>query len=467
MQSGSRKASTPGSAGSGTTTKGAAATVSGPGGAGTPSAAPATSDKASNGSPTKSASSPQATNPLNARPANQNGAARPNDAAQSPATRLALRVAQGIAVVTSVGMFLVLGMGTLVTNTGSQFGCGNDWPLCKGKFIPQFTLATAIEFSHRAVVGVETLLVLAMAVAILYAWQRRLGLRLYAARPTFSHALKAMLSRLGLRAFAESPFSPTLKIILSPLAELRALGRAYRRMRLELQILLPLMIVFLLAQAALGALAVIYPESPEVLALHFGVSLLSFVTLLLPTLFIFDENGWDKLRDRVASNGFRWLTWGLLIFTYVVVYLGAYVRHTGNELGCLDWPLCNGKVLPTTHTETIVFIHRVGAGLLTIGVVWLFIWATRLRAARPDLFWGALLALVFVLAQALDGAFVVYSRLDIFSTLSHSAFVALLFGALSYMSLHVVRRPRAVRTQTSKRIATGQRQRRSAAIARG
>jgi cytochrome c oxidase assembly protein subunit 15 len=234
-------------------------------------------------------------------------------------------------------------------------------------------------------------------------------------------------------------------------------------MRLELQILLPLMIVFLLAQAALGALAVIFPESPEVLALHFGVSLLSFVTLLLPTLFIFDENGWDTLRDRMAPDGFRWLTWGLLVFTYVVVYLGAYVRHTGDELGCLDWPLCNGKVLPTTHAETIVFIHRVGAGLLTIGVVWLFVWATRLRAARPDLYWGSLAALIFVLAQALDGAFVVYSRLDIFSTLSHSAFVALLFGALSYMSLHVVRRPKAVRaTKATQRIVSGQRRRRGA-----
>ena len=450
MQSASRKSSTP--AASGATGKGAAATVSAPSRATTPAKTTTANGKVgfANGKANGSAPDNGAASSRNARSGARNGAPTQTGddtpGERTPALRLALRIARITAVVASVGMFLVLGMGTLVTNTGSQFGCGNDWPLCKGKFIPEFTLATAIEFSHRAVVGVETLLVLAMAVAILYYWQRRLGLRLYA---------------------AQSTLSPTLKAVLSPIWELRALWRAYRRMRLELQILLPLMIIFLLAQAALGALAVLYPESPEILALHFGVSLLSFVTLLLPTLFIFDERGWDKLRDRRVTDGFRWLTWGLLAFTYVVVYLGAYVRHTGDELGCLDWPLCNGKVLPTTHAETVVFIHRVGAGLLTIGVIWLFVWATRLRAARPDLYWFSLLALVFVLAQALDGAFIVYSRLDIFSTLSHSAFVALLFGALSYMSLHVVRRPKAARAKTTggaKRIATGQGRRRSGRV---
>ncbi len=421
MQSGTRKSSSSATAGaaSGARTAKGAATVSGP-----------TRADAKGGA---------VASPKSATPADQSGArnAAPDQRqAFDPLTLLARRVAISVSVVTTLGMFLVLGMGTLVTNTGSQFGCGNDWPLCKGKFIPEFTLATAIEFSHRAVVGVESLFVLAMAVSILFYWQRRLGLRLFA---------------------AHSSLAPALKIGLAPLLELRALGRAYRRMRVELQILLPLMIVFLVAQAALGALAVLYPESPEILALHFGVSLLSFVTILLPTLFILDENGWDKLRDRSIPSGFRWLTWGLLAFTYIVVYLGAYVRHTGNELGCLDWPLCNGKILPTTHAETIVFLHRIAAALLTAGVVWLLAWAWRLRAARPDLYWGSLLALIFVAAQALDGPFIVYSRLDIFSTLLHSAFVALLFGALSYLTVHVVRRPKAARSQTTKRIAAGTR----------
>lgn len=74
---------------------------------------------------------------------------------------------RALAVVASAGMFVVLVMGTVVTNTGSAEGCGRDWPLCRGKFIPEFAVKTFIEFSHRAVTGVEGLLIVALAVGAL------------------------------------------------------------------------------------------------------------------------------------------------------------------------------------------------------------------------------------------------------------------------------------------------------------
>jgi cytochrome c oxidase assembly protein subunit 15 len=46
------------------------------------------------------------------------------------------RAAKWFAVAATVGMFIVLIMGTTVTNTGSSEGCGRSWPLCHGKFIP-------------------------------------------------------------------------------------------------------------------------------------------------------------------------------------------------------------------------------------------------------------------------------------------------------------------------------------------
>ncbi|HLY31792.1 MAG TPA: COX15/CtaA family protein [Ktedonobacterales bacterium] len=386
--------------------------------------------------------------------ANAVAAPPPRQSVQEPesrALRLSRLAAKWLSAITAAGMFIVLLMGTLVTNTGSQAGCGNDWPLCRGQLIPEFALATAIEFSHRAVVGLESILVLGMAVSILLYWRARLHIALFTPAPA------ALRRFFGLSEATSGAGYQIFNGAYSALSPFVALGKAYRRSRIETRVLLPLMILFLLAQAMLGALAVMYPESPEVLALHFGVSLLSFVTIVLPAIFVFDENGWDTLRDRLVTPGFRWLTWGLTAFTYIVVYLGAYVRHTGSELGCIDWPLCNGQVFPGfSGPAGAVFIHRLGALILTAGVVWLFSWAWRLRAARPDLYWASLAALVFVLAQALDGAFVVYSRLDIFSTLSHSAFVALLFGALSYMTLHVLPRPQAARVKTtSKRILSG------------
>src|SRR5438270_4281922 len=87
-------------------------------------------------------------------------------------------IVKPLAVVTSIGMFLVLVMGSAVTNTGSEQGCGKSWPLCHGQLIPQFAVATFIEFSHRAVVGVETVLILGLAAVTIYLYRDRLEARL-------------------------------------------------------------------------------------------------------------------------------------------------------------------------------------------------------------------------------------------------------------------------------------------------
>src|SRR5690242_21831892 len=76
-----------------------------------------------------------------------------------------------LAALTCGGMLLVLIMGAAVTNTGSAEGCGRSWPLCNGQLVPEFTVATAIEYSHRAVTGIESLLVVALAAAMLLLWR--------------------------------------------------------------------------------------------------------------------------------------------------------------------------------------------------------------------------------------------------------------------------------------------------------
>jgi heme a synthase len=300
------------------------------------------------------------------------------------------RFARILSVITTIGMFIVLVMGVTVTTTNSGRGCGGSWPLCNGQFIPEFAVSTLIEFSHRAVTGVETILVLALTAGVLYYWRRRR----------------------------------------------------------EIQILAPMMVIFLFLQAALGALAVVFdPTPPEILAAHFGVSLLSFVSILLVSIFLFEENTTDRLRDRHVPTGFRNLVFALAVYTYIVVYTGAYVRHRGVELACSTWPLCNGQIVPNlTSEQGIVFIHRFAALLLAAGAVWLFFWARRLRAGRPDLYWGSVAVLIGVLVQALEGALVVSSRLNLFSLLAHGAIIALLFGALGYLVIHVLPRQRDVRS---------------------
>src|SRR5437867_3514809 len=180
-------------------------------------------------------------------------------------------------------MLLVLIMGAAVTNTGSAEGCGRSWPLCNGQFVPEFTVATAIEYSHRAVTGVEGLLVLALTGAMLGKW----------------------------------------------------------RTEREVVVLAVLMLGTLLLQAGLGAGAVMMPQSPLMLATHFGVSLVAFAATFLSAAVVFERTRSAPRSVRIATRQFKIWVYGVGVYVLGVVYLGAYVRHAGVSLACVDWPLCN------------------------------------------------------------------------------------------------------------------------------
>lgn len=63
-------------------------------------------------------------------------------------------------------MILVILWGAVVRATGSGAGCGDNWPLCNGDFFPHHPrIATMIEFTHRSMSGICTVLV-----AVLISW---------------------------------------------------------------------------------------------------------------------------------------------------------------------------------------------------------------------------------------------------------------------------------------------------------
>ncbi len=313
------------------------------------------------------------------------------------------RLLRGLAVLTTLGMFVVLVMGALVTTTGSGHGCNNTWPLCNGRFIPEYTVSALIEWSHRAVTGIVSLLALALAV--------------------------------GTTAL-------------------------YRRRR-ETWVLVPAMIVFLILQAALGAIAAGTHETPAVLALHFGVSLISFASIALTTAFLFGLRGGDALRDRPVARGTRWLILGTLAYTYVVVYSGAYVRHSGSMLACFDWPLCTNTAGVPLFSAYVLsqLAHRAAAGALTLVVIVLWLNVRRARAARPDLYRGATAALATVALQALSGGIVVLSRAGLITQLLHAGLVSLLFISLAYLAYGLIPRrvclPRSEGARTPRPSAVG------------
>ncbi|WP_306304776.1 hypothetical protein [Paenibacillus pini] len=64
-------------------------------------------------------------------------------------------------------MFCATFGGTVVTKTESGLGCGHEWPLCQGKFVPAHTIASLIEYSHRLVSGLAGL---TAVIAVLCFW---------------------------------------------------------------------------------------------------------------------------------------------------------------------------------------------------------------------------------------------------------------------------------------------------------
>jgi cytochrome c oxidase assembly protein subunit 15 len=253
-------------------------------------------------------------------------------------------------------------MGATVTNTGSAEGCGRSWPLCNGQFVPEFTVATAIEYSHRAVTGVEGVLVLALGLAMLTLRRDR---------------------------------------------EVFAIG--------------VVMLGTLVLQAGLGAAAVLSPQSPFILATHFGISLAAFASTYLAAVVVFERTGGARPASHVSAA----LPLAVGAYLLVVVYLGAYVRHAGISLACADWPVCNGQLVPALDGTTgVVFAHRLAA-LGALALLARLAWKARAPAAHA--------AFGLAVVQALSGAIVVWTRLELFSALAHAAIVALLFAALAHL----------------------------------
>lgn len=274
----------------------------------------------------------------------------------------------------TLGMMLVLIMGGTVTKTDSGDGCGTDWPLCHGKLIPTNpSVETMIEYSHRVVSGFEGLLIIALAI-----W-------------TFI----AVKHRVDVKIFAFLAF------------------------------------IFMLIQSIIGAGAVVWQQSDAILALHFGISLVSFASLLILTILLFEGDREHK----VVSRRLRAHLYGLSIYTMIVVYTGAYVRHLGATYACVGWPICEQEVW--TFESYVQMGHRVMAGLLVLYTLYVLYLAR--KEMNKIIQRGMMASLFFILLQVGTGAWIVLGGHATYVPLLHAFLITCYFGILSYLSYHAYR----------------------------
>ena len=110
-----------------------------------------------------------------------------------------------------------------------------------------------------------------------------------------------------------------------------------------------------------------------------------------------------------------------LVLTALIVVTGGAVRLTGSGLGCSNWPECTaGHLTPALQFHGLVeFGNRLVTVVLTIAVAAAFLGSIFRSPRRRDLIWlsGGLVA--GVVAQAVLGGIVVYTKLNPYVVMVH------------------------------------------------
>ncbi|MFN8631349.1 MAG: heme o synthase [Chloroflexota bacterium] len=128
-----------------------------------------------------------------------------------------------------------------------------------------------------------------------------------------------------------------------------------------------------------------------------------------------------------------------VVSTILLVAMGVIVRATGSGMGCPDWPLCNGELIPsqTDYKPWLEWIHRdiaVVIGFLILGLAWL---AFRHYRDRRSILWPTLFAVVLVGFQAYLGKETVRLNNSGVSVLAHLAAAMALLGLLTYLLVRI------------------------------
>ena len=302
-----------------------------------------------------------------------------------------------LAIATVVSTYLLIVMGGVVRVSGSGKGCGvtgQDWPLCHGGLVPPADAQTLIEFTHRMLATITTVLVVALAV---WAWRR------YRHLPRVTRAVSAV-------------------------------------------------VVLLLVQIVLGGVTVEWNLPGGIVLAHLANALLLLGVLISAAVALHAPASRGETapaltdRQRSAAKQMAWAA----ASTYALVLSGGLVVANGAGYACAGWPLCgNGVQIDSSHYASINLFHRFVAGAVALFLGWSVARVIRafkgVRAVRIT----AMAVNLVLLLQIVAGAVVVETRLPGAARGVHLALASLLWATAALLALLVragmVREARPVR----------------------
>jgi len=247
--------------------------------------------------------------------------------------------------------FALITVGGVVRLTGSGLGCP-DWPLCHGQVVPPTqSYHTIIEYSHRLLASLVSILVVSLAGV---AWWR------YRARRPIVVAATLALVTLGL-------------------------------------------------QVILGGITVLTELPPAVVTLHLGVAQLLLALLVAALIWGWQgepRSGGAEMAPERTSARRRMRRWihAAAGGTFLLVLSGSYVVAANATASCPGWPLCDGGLLPANQPQWIHMAHRWLGALAGGLVVWGGLLSWRARRQRPEVGVLGAVTLALFVAQVMVGA---------------------------------------------------------------
>jgi protoheme IX farnesyltransferase len=216
---------------------------------------------------------------------------------------------------------------------------------------------------------------------------------------------------------------------------------AIRTARREPALLWPAVLAFplVLAQAGLGAVVVSTELDAWWVTAHFVVALLLIadVTYVAGTAVARDVIGAtnENADNPGAADGRDRSFFRLTLVTATVVGLlllvGTYVRASDAQLVFTDWPLMDGRLVPTLGgAATAMFLHRALAAIAMLLVLWTAIRARTGIGRHATLVRLSTTALVLFVAQVMVGAGNVWTRLRPWAVVAHVALSVLIWATV-------------------------------------
>ncbi len=218
-----------------------------------------------------------------------------------------MRLFRPATVAAAAVTYALVVLGGVVRVSGSGLGCP-DWPLCHGHLLPPLQLHVLIEYSHRTVATLASLLIVAVALAAWFAVRDRPDLRLGA---TIAAGL-------------------------------------------------------LILQVGLGGITVLLELPSAIVLAHLGTAMALLGVVCATAAAAWVPRATRTVIDRPAAR------WALAAAgaTYLLILSGSLVTATGASSACAAWPLCGGGLsLSFDRLPLVQLVHRgtaAGVGLLLV-----------------------------------------------------------------------------------------------------